>query len=160
MKIKAIANNALVAAIYVAITLITASFSYMGVQFRIGEMLLLLVFFRKDYSIGLILGCMIANLFSPLGLADVIFGTIATGLSVLMISLSKNLFISTLYPVIFNGIIVGLELYFVLQLPFWINAFTVALGEFVVVSIAGYIVFSIIRKKPRFMEIIGANRNV
>lgn len=159
MKVKAIANNALVAAIYVGLTLLTSSFSYMGVQFRIGEILLLLVFFRKDYSIGLILGCLIANMFSPLGLPDIIFGTLATALSVLMISVSKNIYIAALYPVVFNGLIVGAELYFVFEYPFWINAFTVALGELVVL-IVGVIIFQIIRKKPHFMEIIGANRNI
>lgn len=160
MKIKMIANNALVAALYVGITFLTSSFAYLGIQFRIGEILLLLVFFRKDYSVGLILGCLIANLFSPLGVYDVVFGTLATALSVFCISKSKNLIIASLFPVIFNGLIVGLELYYVLELPFLINALTVALGELVVVTIFGTIIFTILRKKKYFMELIGANNNL
>ena len=160
MKVKAIANNALIAAIYVGITFLTQSFAYLGIQFRIAEMLMLLAFFRKDYSIGLTLGCVIANAFSPLGWVDVVFGTCATIISLLFITHSKNLVIASLYPVIFNGLIVGAELYFVLELPFWLSMLQVMIGEFTVITIGGVLVFSQLRKNKYFMQLILANQNM
>lgn len=163
--IQQICNNALIAAIYVALTVVPGInlISFGQVQFRIAEILVLLCFFRKDYSIGLIIGCAIANAIgaSLSGMVlDFIFGTIATALSVLCISFSKNLFIASLFPVFFNGFIIGAELYFYFELPFWINVAYVALGEFVVISIFGVILFSNLRKSKLFMNMINANQNL
>ena len=160
MKVKAIANNALIAAIYVGVTFLTQSFAYLGIQFRIAEILMLLAFFRKDYSLGLTLGCVIANALSPLGWVDVVFGTLATVLSLIFITHSKNLIVASLFPVIFNGLIVGAELYFVLELPFWLSMAQVMIGEFTVVTIGGVLVFSQLRKNKYFMQLILANQNI
>jgi uncharacterized membrane protein len=160
ITIKRLAINALIAAIYVNLTLITSSFSYLNIQFRVAEILILLVFFRKDYIIGLTFGCFIANLFSPLGIYDALFGTLATLLSVILIAYSKRLFVATLYPVIINGLVVGAELYFLFDLPFWTSALTVVLGEFVVVSIFGYVIFTRLKDNDYFLQMIGANQNI
>jgi uncharacterized membrane protein len=158
--LKRLAVNALIAAIYVDITLVTASFAYRDIQFRIAEVLVLLAFFRKDYVIGVTIGCFIANLFGPLGFIDAIFGTLATLLSGLLIAYSRHLFVATLFPVVINGLVVGAELYFLEGLPFWLTSLFVAIGEFVVVSGFGYIIFTRLRKQEFFMKLINANQNL
>ncbi len=158
--LKRLAVNALIAAIYVDITLLTASFAYRDIQFRIAEVLILLAFFRKDYVIGVTIGCFIANLFGPLGIVDAIFGTLATLFSGLLIAFSKHLFVATLFPVVINGFVVGAELYFLEGLPFWLTSLFVAIGEFVVVSIFGYLIFTRLRKQEFFMKLINANQNL
>jgi len=163
--IRQICNNALIAAIYVALTIVPGVnlISFGQVQFRVAEILVLLCFFRKDYSIGLIIGCAIANAIGATqsGMAlDFIFGTIATALSVLCIAFSKNLFLASLFPVIINGFVIGAELYFYFELPFWINVGFVALGEFVVITIFGVLLFSYLRKNKLFLKIINANQNI
>ena len=50
-----------------------------------------------------------------------------------------------------NGLIVGAELYFVLNLPFVINAFYVFIGEFAVLMIGAYL-FRTLEKKEVFMK--------
>lgn len=157
--LRSILRNGVVASIYFLLTYLLSGISFLGIQFRIAEILVLLCFFRRDYIIGLTIGCIIANLISPLGFWDVLFGSLATLLSCLCISFSKHLFIATLFPVIFNGFIVGAELYYLLDLPFWINVGYVALGEAVVISIVGYIIFMIIGKRESFHRLIGATRN-
>lgn len=159
ITIRQITDNALVAAVYVAVTTLTASFSFLNVQFRIAEVLVLLCFFRKDFIFGIVIGTFLANLQSPLGFYDVLFGTLASLISCLAICFSKNLFIATLYPVIINGLIVGAELYYILAYPFWVNAGLVALGEFAVVSIIGFAIFSILRRNHHFLEVIKATQN-
>ena len=62
-KIKDIVRLAIVAAMYVLFTVVNP-FSYNAIQFRISEILMLLCFFRKDYTIALIIGCFISNFFS------------------------------------------------------------------------------------------------
>ncbi|NCC78596.1 MAG: QueT transporter family protein [Clostridia bacterium] len=129
-------------------------FSYLGVQFRIAEILVLLVFIDKRYIYGLTLGCPIANLGSPLGPVDVIFGTLATLIALLLISKTKNLFVATLWPAVVNGIIIGLLLYYLLDLPFLLSAAQVFFGEFVVVTLIGYFLFKRILRDRKLVEII------
>lgn len=109
---------------------------------------------QKDYGISLTIGCFIANLFSPMLIWDITFGTLATVLAVLLIYISPNIYVASLAPVITNGIIVGFELNKALSLPFFISCLEVAAGEFVCVSILGVAVFKLLEKNERFMTII------
>ena len=159
MTLRTITDNALVAATYVALTLLTSSFAYLGVQFRIAEILILLCFFRKDFIYGLCLGTLVAYALGPLGIYDVLFGTLATFVSAFLVSRMKNLIVASLFPVVLNGLVVGAELYFLLGLPFWLNAGLVAVGEFAVVSLVGVGLFSILRRNRKFLEAIRAEQN-
>ncbi|PLX32571.1 MAG: QueT transporter family protein, partial [Clostridiales bacterium] len=132
-----IARTAIIAAIYAALTVGLAPISYMALQFRLSEMLVLLAFVNPAFAPGLVLGTFIANLFSPIGMIDVIFGTIATIMSIRYMIISKNIWIASLFPTIFNGIIIGAELHFVYSLPLALTILQVAAGEFVVVTILG-----------------------
>ena len=67
---KNLVRLALVAALYAALTLALPGLSFPAIQFRFSEILVLLCFYRKDYSISLILGCFIANCFSPCYIGD------------------------------------------------------------------------------------------
>ena len=139
------------AGLYAALTVFLAPISYGPIQFRLSEVLNLLAFINPIFAPGIILGCFIANLFSPLGIIDVIFGTSATLIAVIMIIRTKNLFVASLWPAIVNGIIIGIELQYAFQVPFLIGAFQVAIGEFVVVSIIGTVIFSRILKNQGLM---------
>ena len=157
-KIKDIVRISIIASMYIVFTIINP-FSYNAIQFRISEILMILCFFRKDYSIGLILGCFISNLFSEIMLYDIIFGTLATVLACICMMFSKNIYVSIIYPIIFNAIIVGFELYLAFQSPFLLNALYVFIGE-ATVMIIGVLVFSKLRKNSHFMQLINANQNV
>ena len=151
--VEFLVKSSIVAAIYAALTMLLP-FSYLGVQFRIAEILVLLVFIDKRYIYGLTLGCLIANLGSPLGPVDVIFGTLATLIALLLISKTKNLFVATLWPAVVNGITIGLLLYYLLDLPFLLSAAQVFFGEFVVVTLIGYFLFKRILRDRKLVEII------
>ena len=161
MKIttKDIIANSLIAALYVVLTMITYPFSYMGIQFRVAEIMVLLCFFRKDYVFGLVIGCAIANLPSAIGLVDVGFGSLATLIACLGIMFMKNLGIACLFPVVSNAFIVGFELWKFLGLPFWISVGEVAIGEFAVM-VVGYIFFMLIKRRKGFFDTIRANQNI
>ena len=97
-RIYRLARISLVAALYFVCTVALAPISFGAVQFRLSEILVLLCFYKKDYCYSLILGCALANLFSPLGIYDVIFGTLATALTVIAVSHCRHLLLATLFP--------------------------------------------------------------
>ncbi|WP_039238663.1 QueT transporter family protein [Clostridium novyi] len=146
ITVSKITKVAIVAAVYAVLTAVIAPISYGPIQFRISEIMTLLAFIDPLYIPGLVLGCAISNLFSPLGIVDVVVGTTATFISVYMISKSKNLFIASLWPTI-NCIFIGAELYYLQHLPFWLTSLEVAIGEFVVVTLIGYPIFRVLLKK-------------
>ena len=90
MDSKRIVKTAIVAAIYAALTIGLSPISYGPVQFRLSEVLILLAFINSDYIVGLTIGCLIANLLGPYGLADIIFGTFATFVSAWMVYLTPK----------------------------------------------------------------------
>ena len=108
--------------------------SYGPIQFRIAEALIVLVCFRRSALPGFIVGCLIANLFSPFGLPDVIFGTLATAVGVGIAYKLRHRKIGwvMLLPLITNSLIVGIELTVLAGIPFWFSAGGVFLGEIVV----------------------------
>ncbi|WP_057767441.1 QueT transporter family protein [Companilactobacillus tucceti] len=159
LKIKDITQIAIIAALYVALTVAPglSAFAYGSIQFRVSEILMLLPFYNSKYSWSLILGCFISNIFSgSLGIYDMIFGTLATAIACYLITKVPNrdnmLWLVPIICAVVNGIIVGAELYFVLKIPFWINAFSVAIGELAVVII-GTIVFYILMKNRNFSRL-------
>ena len=78
---------------------------------------------------------------SPLNLASVI------------IIISKKLIIASIWPVITNGILVGLELSIVTETSFLINFLWVSLGEIVVMAFA-YVIFKRLEKYENFKNTI------
>ena len=107
MKIdtKTIAFNAIIAAVYAALTILLAPISYGSIQMRISEIMVFLAFYNKKYIPGLVLGCLIANIPSPLGLWDICFGTFATLVAVIAINKLPNRYLGALAGAIANGLI-------------------------------------------------------
>ncbi|KEH94045.1 QueT transporter family protein [Clostridium massiliodielmoense] len=153
ITVNKIAKIGIVAAIYAVLTAVIAPISYGAIQFRISEVMTLLAFIDPLYIPGLVLGCAISNLFSPLGVVDVVVGTTATFISVYMISKSRNLLVASLWPTI-NCVFVGAELYYLQHLPFWLISLQVAIGEFVVVTLIGYPMFRILIKKDHIIKLL------
>lgn len=149
-----IVKLAAVAALYVALVYALGFMSYGNIQFRVAEVLMLLCFYKKDYGVSLIIGCFIANIFSPMMVMDMIFGTAATALAVILIYVSPSLILASLAPVLTNAVIVGAELTYCFKTPFWLNAIEVAAGEFVCVAVVGVIIFKALEKNAGVMKLI------
>ncbi|MDQ0149029.1 QueT transporter family protein [Eubacterium multiforme] len=155
--IKRIVLSGIIAALYAALTLLLAPISYGPIQFRVSEVLVLLAYFDPFYIIGLTLGCFISNILGPNGLMDIIFGTLATFISVVAIYLTSKvnlkekykLFLASLWPTLFNGLIIGTMLSYLLNVPLVLTMLEVGIGEFVVVSIIGVPIMYKIRDKIR-----------
>ncbi|WP_426348832.1 QueT transporter family protein [Alloiococcus sp. CFN-8] len=140
-KLDFLVKTAAVAALYAVLTIASSPMSYGVTQFRVSELLTLLAFKDKRFIPGLVLGCFLANLLSPAGWMDMVFGPLATLIAVYLVSRTKSLLIATLWPAIINGLIIGIMLYYVAGFPLAYAIFGVALGEFVVVTLAGYPIY-------------------
>jgi uncharacterized membrane protein len=150
--IKFIASSAIIAALYVALTWLLAPISYGSIQFRISEILVLLVFFNPKYALAIILGTFISNTTSSLGWYDMVFGTLATTLSVFVITKCKNVYQAALAPVVFNGVIVALELYIALKIDIWLSLLFVSIGEAVVLFLIGIPVMNSVMNNEALLE--------
>lgn len=112
--LRKIAVSGVIAALYVALTLAFQPISFYAVQFRISEVLMLMPLLFPESWIGLTVGCLLANLLGGGVIWDVIFGTLASMLAVLIVAqmgrVSKKdimKFLSPLPVIILNGVIVG-----------------------------------------------------
>jgi uncharacterized membrane protein len=143
-----------IAALYVVLTIVVQPISFGEIQFRLSEILMLLVFYNRKYSVSLILGCLIANLWSPYLLWDMIFGTLATALSCLFMVKSKSLIVASIWPTIFNALIVGAEIAILSDISYLFCILTVGFGELVVVTVFGTIVFKTLMQNPDIKELI------
>lgn len=143
-----------IAALYVVLTIVVQPISFGEIQFRLSEVLMLLVFYNRKYSLSMILGCLIANLWSPYLLWDMIFGTLATALSCLFMVKSKSLIVASIWPTIFNALIVGAEIAILSNISYLFCILTVGFGELVVVTVFGTIVFKTFMQNPDIKELI------
>ena len=135
---RQIALNGLVAGLYAAVTILTASFAYGNIQF-----LCPLVALEPSLTIGLTLGCLIANLFSTVSALDIIVGTAATLLACLLTRFIKKTWALPLPTILCNMLMVGAMLSAVLMpaSEFWkglaVFGAEVGAGEAVVLYILG-----------------------
>ena len=77
---RSIATAGIIAALYVALTLALRplAFGELGFECRISEAMTLLPVLFPEAIPGLTIGCLISNLFSPVGALDIVFGTLAS----------------------------------------------------------------------------------
>lgn len=146
-KLLGLAKGGIIAALYIAVTLVFAPISYGSIQFRISEIFNNLAVFNKRYIWALTIGCAIANCFSPLGIVDVIFGSLGTllmtGLSYLLSRHVKSTTGKLVIAVVVCTLMtwtVALELKYVNHLSFWPTYLTVAIGEFVSMVVGAFVI--------------------
>lgn len=164
IKSSTIVTQALIAAIYTAIGIILAPFSFGTVQVRVSEALTLLPIFGFSNVWGVTLGCLITNIIglatgaNILGRFDILFGTLATFTAAILTYLFRNVrfkelpVLSAIPPIVINAVVVGWELCLMLNngsfngVIFWTQAASVALGQFISCAIIGVFVVRIIEK--------------
>lgn len=132
---KFISTAAIVAALYVVLSLLTYTFSYLEIQCRVAEALCMTIFYTPAGIFGVIIGCFITNLIggSPI---DMIFGTAATLIAALMtypiartirkkngpVLKMKHAFLIPIPTVLVNAIVIPFVLYFGYQVTSFANA--------------------------------------
>jgi uncharacterized membrane protein len=109
-----ITQAAVIAAMYVVLVFVTnlipGNWNYFGV--RLSEALTVLPVFTPAAIPGLFIGCLLTNIISPVGVPDLVFGSLATLLAAfLTYHFRKHKWFAPIPPIVVNAVIVGIMLH-------------------------------------------------
>ena len=149
-KILFLTHAAMIAAIYVVLTLVFQAISFGEIQVRIAEALTILPAFTPAAIPGLFIGCIIGNIFGGSILPDIIFGSLATliGACFTYVVRKQNKYLAPLPPMISNIVVVPLILRYAygFNLPIPFMMLTVGIGEMISCGVLGMILYSALAK--------------
>jgi uncharacterized membrane protein len=156
MTVRLLARAAVYAALYAALTLAPglSSIAYGQVQFRVSEALLAFACLDVAAVPGLTVGTALANIGSPMGMPDVIFGAALTLLAATLMWYMGPKLVALVVPALVNGFGVAAELALLLDLPYWPSVGYVALGEACVMATAGAVLFVVVRRQAPVLGLV------
>lgn len=146
-----LAEAGVIAALYFVLTIAVAplSFGQLGmIELRISEALCVLPFFTSAAVPGLFIGCAIANIFSFLGIIDVIAGSLATLAAAALTCFIKNKWLLPLPSILINAITIGVILHFFYftQFPVWMPILYIGIGQTIACYAFGMPLFFLLNK--------------
>lgn len=149
-KVLFLTQAAMIAALYVVLTLVFQAISFGEIQVRIAEALTILPVFTPAAIPGLFIGCLIGNIIGGSILPDIIFGSLATLIGAYFTYLLRrqNKFLAPLPPIISNIIIVPFILRYAygFNLPIPFMMLTVGMGEVISCGVLGMILYTPLQK--------------
>ena len=148
-KTRNLVFGALIAAIYVVLTLMLRPISYGPIQFRISEALCVLPYFTPAAIPGVFLGCLISNLLGGAVIMDVVFGSLATLIGAVgSWVLRKNRFLVSVPPILSNILIIPWVLKFAYGSEdlIWYMMVTIGIGEFLAIGVLGQLLITALTK--------------
>ena len=148
--VQQLTQGAIIAALYVVLTLIFAPISFGAMQVRIAEALTILPLFTPAAIPGLFVGCLLANLIGGAVALDVVFGSIATLIGAVGgWLLRKNRWLVPIPAILANTIIVPLVLKYGygVDLPLLLSALYIAVGEILGCGVMGELLATVLLKR-------------
>lgn len=150
-----LAQAAMIAAIYVVLTVLGASLAFGEVQIRFSEALTIRPAFTPAGIPGVFLGCLISNILGGAILPDIIFGSLATLIGAVFTWLLRNQsrYLAPLPPIAANAVVVPFILKFGYQVPLPIPfmMLTVGIGEVISCGILGMFLYSVLNRYRRVL---------
>ena len=141
-QVLLISQGAVIAAIYVALTMLSSAFGLSSgvIQVRISEALTILPYFTPAAIPGLFVGCIISNVLAGGVIWDVIFGSLATLIGAVCTYLLRRFkWLTPVPPIVSNMLIVPFVLRYAYgapdSLPFMMA--TVGAGELIAAGLLG-----------------------
>jgi len=146
---RIITYNAVIGAMYVALTYAVLELSYGNVQFRFSEALTVLPVFFPSAYIGLAVGCAVGNLLSSYGVADIVLGSLTTLVAGFLTSKIKKVPWALLPPIVLNALVVPYIIILAGAEPatYWLNVLTVGGGQTVVIFGLGLPLYYLIKSR-------------
>ena len=149
-KVLFLTQAAMIAAIYVVLTIVFQPFSFGQIQVRIAEALTILPMFTPATIPGLYIGCMIGNILGGSILPDIIWGSFATLIGAVFTYMlrKQSRYLAILPPIISNTVIVPLVLRYAygIVLPIPLMMLTVGIGEVISCGVLGIVIHSALKK--------------
>ena len=148
-KTRNLVFGALIAAIYVVLTMLLRPISYGPIQFRVSEALCVLPYFTPAAIPGVFIGCLISNLLGGAVLMDVVFGSLATLIGAVgSWLLRRNRWLVSLPPILSNTLIIPWVLKFAYGSEdlIWYMMVTIGIGEILAIGVLGQLLLSVLAK--------------
>lgn len=157
-KVKVLTTSAMIAAVYLVLTLIFYLTSFAPMQSRLAEALTVLPYFTPLSIPGLFVGCLLANIIGGYGIWDIIIGSLTTLLAAyltykLTSNRPKRKWLAPLPPVILNAVIVGVELSILADAPLFATMLSVGVGQIIACYILGYPLMLLIERNKKLSEL-------
>ncbi len=149
-RILFLTQAAMIAAIYVILTVVFAPISFSVGQVRIAEALTILPAFTPAAIPGLFIGCLIGNVIGGAVLPDILFGSLATliGACFTYLLRKQNKFLAPIPPILSNTIIIPLILRYAYGMKHAIAfmMLMVGIGEVISCGVFGMILHASLEK--------------
>lgn len=157
-KVRMLTTSAMIAAVYLVLTLIFYVTSFAPYQSRLAEALTVLPYFTPLAIPGLFVGCILSNIIGGYGIWDILFGSLATLLAAfltykLTYKKPKRKWLAPLPPVIVNAVIVGIELSILSDAPLFFTMLSVGGGQIIACYLLGYPLMLLIEKNKKLREL-------
>lgn len=153
-RTKALTRGAVIAALYVVLTLVAASLGLASnaIQLRLSEALCVLPYFCAEAVPGLAIGCFLANLITGAAPWDIVLGSLATLLGAIGARLVRRWrFLVPLPTILANAAIVPPVLIYAYGVPegYLFLLCTVSLGEVLSVGALGLPLLFVLEKRGK-----------
>lgn len=152
---KKLSQAAMIAALYVVLTLVFAPISFGAMQVRVAEALTILPLFTSAAIPGLFVGCLLANLIGGAVVLDVAFGSLATLIGAVGgWLLRRNRWLVPIPAILANTVIVPLVLKYGygVDLPLLLSAVYIAVGEIIGCGVLGELFASALLKRRSIFD--------
>lgn len=146
-KTRNLVFGALIAAIYVVLTMMFRPISFGPVQFRISEALCVLPYFTPAAIPGVYIGCVISNILGGALWMDVVFGSLATLIGAIgSWWLRGNRYLVSVPPILSNTLIIPWVLKFAYgsEDMIWYMMVTVGIGEVLAIGVLGQLLITML----------------
>lgn len=150
-----IVYGAVIAAVYVALTVLLAPISFGPVQFRVSEALCVLPFFTPAAVPGVFIGCLLSNLLCGASPFDVVFGSLATliGAAGSLYVGRKSKWLVCVPPIVSNTIMIPWVLRYAYGssdlIP--VAMVTVGIGEILAIGVLGNLLLAALERYKNFV---------
>lgn len=156
-KVSFISHAAVIAALYVVLTLIANALGLanFAIQIRFSEALTILPLFTPAAIPGLFIGCLLSNIITGCIAWDIVLGPVATLLGALgtYALRKKNPVLAPIPPIIANMVIVPFVLAYAYKFEGSIPYFmlTVGIGEIISCGVLGYLLWMVLKKYAKYI---------
>ncbi len=153
--VQFLARGAVIAALYIVLTLVFSPISFGPGQIRVAEVLTILPLFTPAAVPGLFVGCLLGNLLAGAVIWDVIFGSIATLIgAALGYLLRSNRWLVPIPAILANAIIIPfvLKYGYGFDLPLIVMGLYVGAGEFISCFVFGEIFASALLRRQKHVH--------
>ena len=150
-KVRFLAQGAMIAAVYVALTVVFAPISFSEIQVRVAEALTILPVFTPAAIPGLFIGCLIGNIAGGALVPDIIFGSLATLIGAFGTWKLRRAhpFLAPVPPILANTVIVPFVLKYAYEVPLPVPfmMLTVGAGEILSCGVLGMLLYYALRSR-------------